>query len=234
MIVRVSRSSSHRSLLATALAVGVWTAGAGAAVALPARAAVAQQGTRPAAAATAADSSTRGTTTAAAGKRRTKKKTTAPVRLTAKMRLTREMESAARQVRAALVIQDTATLSHWWADEYTYTAPSGETFSKWERLEAIMSPGFVGEDQAEVLPSELDIVRRYGDVVIVSSRLGLPSVAAGDGNSAAARSRAGRTQLLTVWVRQGDRWRTVASQATAVAGPPPVAPPPAPKKKKGH
>ena len=232
MIVRVSRSSSHRSLLATVLAVGVWTAAAGAAVAIPARAAVAQQGTRPAAAA-AADSSTRGTTsTAAAGKRRTKKKAAAPVHLTAKMRLTREMESAARQVRAALVIQDTATLSHWWADEYTYTAPSGETFSKWERLEAIMSPGFVGEDQAEVLPSELDIVRRYGDVVIVSSRLGPPSVAAGDANSAAARSRAGRTQLLTVWVRQGDRWRTVASQATAVAGPPPA--PPAPRKKKGH
>ena len=232
MIVRVSRSSSHRSLLATVLAVGVWTAASVAAVDIPARAAVAQQGTRPAAAA-AADSSTRGTTsTAAAGKRRTKKKAAAPVHLTAKMRLTREMESAARQVRAALVIQDTATLSHWWADEYTYTAPSGETFSKWERLEAIMSPGFVGEDQAEVLPSELDIVRRYGDVVIVSSRLGPPSVAAGDANSAAARSRTGRTQLLTVWVRQGDRWRTVASQATAVAGPPPA--PPAPRKKKGH
>jgi hypothetical protein len=159
---------------------------------------------------------------AAAGKRRAKK-AAAPARLTARQRLTMEMQSAAKQVRAALVIQDTATLSHWWADDYTYTSPSGETYSKWERLEAIMSPGFVGEEQAEVLPSELDIVRRYGDVVIVDSRLGPPSAAAG--SSTTARSRAGRTQLLTVWVRDGGRWKTVASQATAVAGPPPAPPP---------
>jgi hypothetical protein len=168
-------------------------------------------------------------TTSAAGKRRAKKTAAAaPAKLTAKQRLAREMDAAERQVRAALVIQDTATLSHWWADEYTYTAPSGETFSKDERLESIMSPGFVGEDAAEVLPSELDIVRRYGDVVIVTSRLGPPSAASG--SSATARSRAGRTQLLTVWVRQNGRWRTVASQATAVA--PPPAPPPPPKKKR--
>ncbi|HET7458824.1 MAG TPA: nuclear transport factor 2 family protein [Gemmatimonadaceae bacterium] len=197
--------------------------------ALPARDAAAQQSRAVAVADTVPAKSGAGTGTSAAGKRRAKKKAAAaaPLHLTAKQKLAREMDAAERQVRAALVIQDTATLSHWWADEYTYTAPSGETFSKDERLESIMSPGFVGEDAVEVLPSELDIVRRYGDVVIVNSRLGPPSAAAG--SSATARSRAGRTQLLTVWVRQNGRWRTVASQATAVT---PPAPPPVPSKKK--
>lgn len=144
-----------------------------------------------------------------------KKKGAAP-RLTARQRLEAEIKSAARKVRAAMVIQDTTTLAGLWSDDYMFTSLSGETYSKSERLDAVMSPAFVVDEAAEVLPSELDIIRIYGDVAVVNSRLGPP-------NAARSGARGGRARLLTVWVREKGRWRTVASQATGVTAGMPVA-----------
>ena len=130
--------------------------------------------------------------------------------LTARERMEAEIRSAASKVRAAMVIQDTSTLATLWADEYRFTSLSGETYSKSERLESVMSPSFVVDEAAEVLPSEMDIIRFYGNVAVVNSRLGPPG-------TKRSGSRGGRTQLLTVWVREkAGKWRTVASQATGV------------------
>lgn len=150
----------------------------------------------------------------AAGKRAT-------VRLTGKARIAAEIGTASQQIRRAMVVQDTATLSELWGDEYTFTSLSGETYSKSDRLESVMSPAFLVDEAAEVLPSELDIVRVYGNVAVVQSQLAPPG-------TAKSGSRGGRAKLLSVWVRGSDgKWRTVAAQATAVD----VPLPPSKKKK---
>jgi ketosteroid isomerase-like protein len=148
--------------------------------------------------------------------RKTAKKKAAAAPLTPKQRLENEIRSAARNVRAAMVIQDTATLARLWSDDYIFTSLTGETYSKQERLESVMSPAFVVDEAAEVLPSEQDIVRVYGNVAVMHSRLGPPG-------AARSGARGGRARLLTVWVREKGRWRTVASQATGVTGSTPVA-----------
>lgn len=153
--------------------------------------------------------------TAAAGKR------VAAARLTGKARIAAEIGTASQQIRRAMVVQDTATLAELWGDEYTFTSLSGETYSKSDRLESVMSPAFLVDEAAEVLPSELDIVRVYGNVAVVQSQLAPPG-------TAKSGSRGGRAKLLSVWVRGSDgRWRTVAAQATAVD----VPLPPSKKKK---
>ena len=142
-------------------------------------------------------------------------------RLSARERIAADIGVAEQQIRRAMVVQDTSTLAELWGDEYTFTSLSGETYSKAERLESVMSPAFMVDEAAEVLPSELDIVRVYGNVAVVQSRLAPPG-------TAQSGSRGGRAKLLSVWVRGSDgKWRTVAAQATAVD-----MPLPAPAKKK--
>lgn len=143
-------------------------------------------------------------------------------RLSARERIAADIGVAEQQIRRAMVVQDTSTLAELWGDEYTFTSLSGETYSKAERLESVMSPAFMVDEAAEVLPSELDIVRVYGNVAVVQSRLAPPG-------TAQSGSRGGRAKLLSVWVRGNDgKWRTVAAQATAVDMP---LPPPAKKKR---
>jgi hypothetical protein len=158
----------------------------------------------------------------ASGKRAASGKRVAAARLTGKARIAAEIGTASQQIRRAMVVQDTATLAELWGDEYTFTSLSGETYSKSDRLESVMSPAFVVDEAAEVLPSELDIVRVYGNVAVVQSQLAPPG-------TAKSGSRGGRAKLLSVWVRGSDgKWRTVAAQATAVD----VPLPPSTKKKK--
>jgi ketosteroid isomerase-like protein len=157
----------------------------------------------------------------ASGKRTASGKRAAPAKMSAKARIAAEIGTASQQIRRAMVVQDTATLADLWGEEYTFTSLSGETYSKSERLESVMSPAFLVDEAAEVLPSELDIVRVYGNVAVVQSQLAPPG-------TAKSGSRGGRAKLLSVWVRESDgRWRTVAAQATAVD-----VPLPAPSKKK--
>jgi hypothetical protein len=158
----------------------------------------------------------------ASGKRAASGKRVAAARLTGKARIAAEIGTASQQIRRAMVVQDTATLAELWGDEYSFTSLSGETYSKSDRLESVMSPAFVVDEAAEVLPSELDIVRVYGNVAVVQSQLAPPG-------TAKSGSRGGRAKLLSVWVRGSDGiWRTVAAQATAVD----VPLPPSTKKKK--
>ena len=187
---------------------------------LSAGALAAQQGPRQSSTATQ-PAAKRATATAKSGGRASGRRAR-PVRLTAKQRIEAEIAGTSQHIRSAMVVQDTATLAALWADEYTFTSLSGETYSKSDRLESIMSPTFVVDEAAEVLPSELDIVRLYGNVAVVQSRLAPPG-------TAKSGSRGGRAKLLSVWVRQNDgKWRTVAAQATAVD----VPLPPSSKKKK--
>jgi len=151
-------------------------------------------------------------------------KRAAPKRLTARERVAAELRSVASRARAAMVVQDTATLGRLWSEDYIYTSLSGETYSKIERLESVMSPNFVVDEAPDVLPSELDIVRLYGDVAVVHSRLA-PAATTRSG------ARGGRARLLTVWARERGTWRIVAAQATGVSVPELLLPPP-PKKRK--
>ena len=150
---------------------------------------------------------------AAGGAKEPAKRAAPKPRLTPRQRVEAEIRAAAQHVRSAMVVQDTATLATLWAEEYNFTAPSGETFSKYERLETVMSPAFVVDAAAEVLPSELEIVRLYGNVAVVHTRLAPPG-------TQSSGSRGGRAQMLTVWQKSGGKWRTVAAQVTAVALPP--------------
>ena len=217
-------SARKPSTSGTATAAGGTTGTAsGARVRARARAALAaaaeaEAGRRPAApnAATAKAASTKAASTKAAAPKRA-----APRKLTARERLAEELRSIASRARAAMVVQDTATLARLWSEDYIYTSLSGETYSKAERLESVMSPNFVVDEAPDVLPSELDIVRHYGDVVVVHSRLA-PTATTRSG------ARGGRARLLTVWARERGTWRIVAAQATGIS----VPELPAPKRKK--
>jgi uncharacterized protein (TIGR02246 family) len=110
------------------------------------------------------------------------------------------------QLSNALMKSDTAALDRLWADDYTFTNPSGVVQTKAQRLAELKS----GDLKFESFSTDDVQVRVYGDTAVVTSRATLKGQRQGQDIS-------GQTRGTSVYVKGQGRWQLVAGQATSLA-----------------
>lgn len=127
-----------------------------------------------------------------------------------KTALSSSAEPAVRQLVSELAEatarNDTAALERNYADDYTFTNPSGVVLTKAQRIAATKS----GDLKFESFSNDEVNVRVYGDVAVVTGRSTLKGQLKGQDIS-------GQYRFTSVYVNQGGRWQAVASQSTRIA-----------------
>jgi uncharacterized protein (TIGR02246 family) len=116
-----------------------------------------------------------------------------------------EVARAWAEYRAAILDADVATLAKIWTDDYTFTNGRGVFLTKEERLHNIES----GATKLESVQETERQMRFYGDTVISTGKVTLKAKYSGQAASGVYRH-------LSVWVKQGDRWRMAANQITPI------------------
>jgi len=89
--------------------------------------------------------------------------------------------------------------------DYALIQPGGRVEGKEETLASLRT----GDRRWQVARSDAFDVRLYGNTAVVVGRWRGKGVNAGTPFDYTAR-------FLSVWVKEGDRWRNVAAQATAI------------------
>jgi ketosteroid isomerase-like protein len=107
----------------------------------------------------------------------------------------------------AVVSADLASLEDIYADDYVYVGSEGRQITRAERLSALRS----GALRYLATKHTGATVRVYGETAIVQGRTHSNVLLHGT-------SIEGDFQYVGVWVRQGNRWRIVLTQATRIAG----------------
>ena len=100
----------------------------------------------------------------------------------------------------AIEAGDAVSYDKMTTNDFQFVTGNGAVMSKPDRLALLKkggSPGFRTSDHA---------IRIYGDVAVVTGRQGPGE---------------GPVRFTRVWVRQGNEWRAVATQATAIQQPKP-------------
>ena len=110
------------------------------------------------------------------------------------------------QLTNALMKSDTAALDRLWADDYSFTNPSGVVQTKAQRLAELKS----GDLKFESFSTDDVQVRVYGDTAVVTSRATLKGRRQG-------QDIGGQTRGTSVYVKRQGRWQLVAGQATSIA-----------------
>lgn len=116
------------------------------------------------------------------------------------MRLEREWVQAG-------IKRDASVLDRIEADDYTFTAPEGMVFTKAQDMATITS-GDLTVESADIDDMK---VRLYGDTAVVTGRLTMKGRYKG-------KDISGQYRGTDVFVKQGGRWRAVASHSTRIAG----------------
>ena len=113
---------------------------------------------------------------------------------------------------AAIRKGEEATLAPFYADDYAITTETGDVLTKAQRLE------WVKGNMARLSTLDYQDVktRVYGDTAVVTGH-------------ATSKDGAINSRIIQVWVKQGDTWRLVGGQTTAIA---PARPATAPAEKK--
>ena len=106
----------------------------------------------------------------------------------------------------ALIKRDMSVLESFTAEDYTGTSPDGAFYTRAQARDSITSGDYVLES------AELDDmkVRVYGDTAVLTGRSTEKSKYKGQDVS-------GQYRFIDVFVKQGGRWRVVASQVTRIA-----------------
>jgi hypothetical protein len=100
----------------------------------------------------------------------------------------------------AIETGDVALYDKLAADDFQFITAAGVILTKAERLASLKkgpTPGFRTSDHT---------IRIYGNVAVVTGRQG---------------PGAGPIRFTRVWVKQGDAWRAVSTQATSIQAPKP-------------
>ena len=111
------------------------------------------------------------------------------------------------EMAQAVVSADLASLEDIYADDYVYVGSDGRQVNRAERVGALRSGAL------RYLATEHTgaTVRVYGETAIVQGRTHSNVLLNG-------RAIEGDFQYVGVWVRQGNRWRIILTQATRIAG----------------
>jgi ketosteroid isomerase-like protein len=120
----------------------------------------------------------------------------------------KELARLSQQVYEAYVQADTSFLDGAFADDWTLITSSGDTRDKALHLKELKDGivKFEAVDQSDVK------VRVYGDAAIVTGRVQSKVKFQG-------QEVGGPTRYTQVFVRQGGKWRCVATQVTRIAAP---------------
>ena len=105
----------------------------------------------------------------------------------------------------AIIDADVATLAKIYTDDYTFTNGRGEFLSKEDRLQNVET-GATDLGAVEVSDRQ---VRIYGNTAIDTNQVTLKAKYSGQAASGVYRH-------LSIWVKQGDRWRLAANQITPI------------------
>lgn len=121
-----------------------------------------------------------------------------------------ELRKRLREWDEAYLRRDTEVLSRILADDFIFTHASGVVITKAQYIMACIKAPDIALDA----PSRSDDVkvRVYGETAVVTSR------ATQRGQSSNSNSTA-QYRYTDVWVKQQERWRSVASQATRILQP---------------
>jgi ketosteroid isomerase-like protein len=120
----------------------------------------------------------------------------------------REIARLSQQVYEAYVKADTSFLDGALADDWMGISPSGDTRDKALHLKELTD----GTVKFEAIDRSDVKVRGYGDAAIVTGRLQSKVKRQG-------QEVGGPARYTQVFVRQGGKWRCVASQVTRIAAP---------------
>jgi ketosteroid isomerase-like protein len=111
------------------------------------------------------------------------------------------------QMAHAVVSGDLASLEDLYAEDYVYVGSDGRQITRAERVGALRS----GALRYLTTQHSGASVRLYGETAIVQGRTHSKVLLNG-------KAIEGDFQYVGVWVRQGNRWRIVLTQATRIAG----------------
>ena len=120
----------------------------------------------------------------------------------------KEVARLSQQVYEAYVKADTSFLDGALADDWMVIRPRGETSDKAQLLKELKD----GTVKYEALDESDVKVRVYGDAAIVTGRLQSKVKRQG-------QEVGGPARYTQVFVRQGGKWRCVATQVTRIAAP---------------
>lgn len=121
-----------------------------------------------------------------------------------------QLKDALRQWDEAYARRDGEALNQILSTDFVFTAPTGQVVTRPQYLSAnLKAPDIAVETP---IGSEDVQVRLYGDTAVMTS------VAAQRGQRF-NRDPHVRYRYTDVWVKRGDRWQAVASQATHIADP---------------
>lgn len=117
----------------------------------------------------------------------------------------RELTGFKDQLLKAEVDRDTFFLQQAIADDFVYVKTQGEVMNKEQLLARVRSP----EHSYEFLKSDSVVVRRYGDVAIMTDRTSTKGAING-------RAFGGDFRFVRVFVRKNTRWQVVLEQGTPI------------------
>jgi ketosteroid isomerase-like protein len=122
--------------------------------------------------------------------------------------VTAELQGLEFKWANAVKQRDVATIDRLQADEYVFTGPGGELWTKARALETIKA----GDLEIDSFKMSDIQVRRYGDTAVVTLRVDW------NGNYRGA-DISGPQRATDVFVKRAGRWQCVASQTTRIAQP---------------
>jgi ketosteroid isomerase-like protein len=119
-----------------------------------------------------------------------------------------EIARVEEELRRAMLAGDVETLDRFISDRLLFAGPDGQLATKADDLHAHRERiiRFLRHE-----PDQVEMRRVSEDSVVVSQRTYLEVEVAGTVHR-------GRYRYTRVWVREGDAWRILAGQVSAVAG----------------
>jgi hypothetical protein len=116
-----------------------------------------------------------------------------------------ELMKVLDQLTEAYLRADTDVINRIYADDCIITGSTGAVMTKADLLKYLKS----GAVRYESYERDDLLLRLYGTTAVISAAITSKSMSQG-------RESTGRSRVITVWVKQGGKWRFVAGQGTPI------------------
>jgi hypothetical protein len=117
-----------------------------------------------------------------------------------------ELMKVLDRLTEAYLRADTDVINQIYADDCIITNSIGTVVTKADLIKVLKS----GAVKYEAYERDNLILRLYGTTAVISAAITSKSVSQG-------RVLTGRSRVITVWVKQGGKWRFIAGQGTPIA-----------------
>jgi hypothetical protein len=117
-----------------------------------------------------------------------------------------ELMKVLDQLTEAYLRADTDVINLIYADDCIITNSTGTVATKADLIKVLKS----GAVKYQAYERDDLILRLYGTTAVISAAITSKSVSQG-------REFTGRLRVITVWVKQGGKWRFIAGQGTPIA-----------------